>query len=1003
MTDSSSLHTTHTAPVVESLAFPSASVTDPVRSSSLPNGITVEEEEDYTIRCICGFDEDDGQTIFCESCDTWQHVDCYYHRKDVPGAQDEHICVECNPNVNVDTKRATERQRKRKQQLDPGDRKLKKPFGKSHKKKVKPPDQSTTHTNGWPYDRGENGRNGFSGSPKDYPPPAKRSKTSHRATNSMFTQTGSLSTSAHSSKRSTSASHLLQSPSKTPTNHTSNGYQTEPYSHEFLHLYEDDPGDSQLLANSFNDIQIAGKMSLWSNDIEALTEVANGRTHQDIFMRCEQSLDTMQLPPLKKESKVDDSVEYDGIYPTWTCLKIDTYTPQNALVGELRGKIGDMKEYVKDPSNRWEYLRHPLPFVFFHPYLPIYIDTRREGTICRYLRRSCTPNLNMKTILENGSDYHFCFVANQDLEAGTELTVGWTLDEHVRTYLQEKNDVIKMEGATGTDESYVTDWVGKVLADFGGCACNGYAECSMAKYDRRNSNFSGDSGIHMPNGKHKKARKSSHHVSSHSTGRTTNSRSGSEAFKHQDDDEQDDSRSTSVSTQSKPNSRDMTPSNNGSGDKGPGSGLEISDREKRKIAALEKTFEQLDHDKQPAPRKKKQRISGGSTLNTPTAASSTHCIPFGKSPHELDKVDRKQGTYYSNSASQPSTPAVLSRPRNVEAGISRRRSGSPINRSPFNAIATPSKIPSALNMPSVLPPPTCADYVDSSMQTDPDMEDDWTAPGTDSPRSRKPFVSLTKRLLMKCRKERVLLCQAQVDNIQSLTEDTIVVSTTPENVHKHRDFEGDVQMVDGETASHLPEDLSNVPVQKPRPPDEFSEGAQDNASTQTTAFKPPPLPQAWPLPSPSDRMQLINGSRATDLRVQLPPRQLFSGAPSTPTINLTPNSLTSSMAQSPITQTPSSYPPATISNFVQPSPVKRLSLVDYISRRNSHKTDTPTTASAPTVSVSVQPSVPGSSPTMTHRMLRPSESIVDEAKEHKMDGIAISETSKLEGEDPMEQ
>ena len=990
MTDSSSLHTTHTAPAVESLTFPSASVVDPVRSSSFPNGVTVEEEDGY-IRCICGFDEDDGRTVLCDSCKTWQHVDCYYYRKAEPGDEDEHICVECNPNVNVDTKRATERQRKRKQQLDPGDRKLKKPLGKSHKKKVKPFDTTNTHANGWSEDRGESGRNGFSGSPKDHTQ-AKRSKPSHRATNSMFAQIGSLHTSAHSSKRSTSASRILPSPSKTSANHTLHGYKAEPFSREFLRLYEDDPGESQLLANSFNDIQIADKMLLWSNDIEALTEVTNGRTHQDIFMRCEQSLDTMQLPPLRKENRVDDTVEYDGLYPTWTCLKIDTYTPKNALVGELRGKIGDMKEYVRESSNRWEYLRHPLPFVFFHPYLPIYIDTRREGTICRYLRRSCIPNLNMKTILENGSDYHFCFVANQDLEAGTELTVGWTLDEHVRTYLQEKNDVVKMEGVIGTDESYVTDWVGKVLADFGGCACNGYAECSMAKYDRRISNFAGDSAIHMPNGKHRKSRKSIHHVSSHSTGRTTNSRSGSEAFKHPDDDEQDDSRSTSVSTQSKSNSRNMSPLNNGFGDNGLNTAIEASDRDKRKIAALEKT------EKQPAPRKKK-RTSGGSTLNTPTAASSAHFIQIGKSPHEQDKMEHKSSTSYYKSASQPSTPAVLPTPRYNETGTLRERSVSPSNRSSFDPICTPIKVLTAYNMPSVLSLRTRTDYVDSSMQTDPDAEHDWTAPGADSSRSRKPFVSLTKRLLLKCHKERVLLEQAHEENMHSKLENKTVISTTPENVHKHRDIEGDMQMGDGQ--SPLLENLSNSPVQKPRPPDELSEDTRDNAPAHTTAVIPP-LPQPWSLPSPSDRRQPTNGSKVADLRVQLPPRQLFAGLPSTPTISLTPNSISSSVAQSPIAQTSSSYPPPTPSTFVQPSPIKKLSLGEYVSRRNSHKVDAPTPATAPASTVSAQPLVASTSPATTHRTPEPTESTMNEAKEHAQEGIAISETPQVEGGDPME-
>lgn len=52
--------------------------------------------EDFVIKCICGFHDDDGSTVFCDGCDTWQHTDCYYF--DVREFEDiEHLCVECNP------------------------------------------------------------------------------------------------------------------------------------------------------------------------------------------------------------------------------------------------------------------------------------------------------------------------------------------------------------------------------------------------------------------------------------------------------------------------------------------------------------------------------------------------------------------------------------------------------------------------------------------------------------------------------------------------------------------------------------------------------------------------------------------------------------------------------------------------------------------------------------------------------------------------------------------
>ncbi|OJJ94807.1 hypothetical protein ASPACDRAFT_64957 [Aspergillus aculeatus ATCC 16872] len=51
-------------------------------------------QESEMIKCICGLNHDDGQTIYCEKCNTWQHIVCYYGDRQFP---DEHMCGDCQP------------------------------------------------------------------------------------------------------------------------------------------------------------------------------------------------------------------------------------------------------------------------------------------------------------------------------------------------------------------------------------------------------------------------------------------------------------------------------------------------------------------------------------------------------------------------------------------------------------------------------------------------------------------------------------------------------------------------------------------------------------------------------------------------------------------------------------------------------------------------------------------------------------------------------------------
>ena len=741
----------------------------------------------------------------------------------------------------------------------------------------------------------------------------------------------------------------MHSPSK---KHLLNGYAKDCYSAEFLHLYDHDPGDSPMQTNLLNDISITQKLSSWSNDVDELKEATRGSSPQDVFNRCDQPMDSMPLPQLNKEYKEDESVVVHGLHPKWTYLTIESFTPKDLIVGELKGKIGHMEDYIHDPTNRWDYLRHPAPFVFFHGKLPIYIDTRSEGTTCRYLRRSCDPNLSMKTFLENGSDYHFCFVAKRDLDAGSELTIGWVLDEHIRKHFSPRNpEDVTTEG--DFDEEYVVDWVGKVLAEFGGCACESPDTCALAKYDRRSTNVSqgrnGYSGKHSPM----------------ENGYATNSRASSE---------QADGRSSSGS---KSQSRDLTPTRDTPGHLGFGTGLEISDREKRKIAALEKNFEQLENDKHQPAQKKKKRNSGGTTVNTPAAGSSvsTH-RNVAKWPH-ADGLEQKQLGHTATSFSQPNTPGLSSRPQYADASTCRRKSGSPtaksygaVGRPRSNTVTNSKKRPSHPNTPSVPSPLVRQNYVSSGMQTEPDEEDDWYKPPPGPVPAKKPYMSLTKRLLLRSQQDRARLEERRrlslgipdgtYSNGQHVTGTDNVDPT-----QGHQDTEmQDVGSVQPPTTTHM--SSSEASSHNARPPDD---------DPITADMKPPAVEQPRPL----------NGFRQNNLHVQMPtkPNMTSDLTVSSPLVE-TP---TSAIPQSPFASHTTAFPPSfshSSSSLVQPSPIKKkVSLGEYFSRRKGSQPATEMTST--------------SSPPMQQGAFKPA----GESKDASMQGSAIVDTPKREESDPM--
>ena len=94
---------------------------DEAQAAPVPSSVPIAhdaisvDEEPYTIKCICPYMDDDGHTIYCDTCDSWQHINCYYFGDAEAASSEyfEHSCRDCKPR-QLDAKAATDRQRERR-------------------------------------------------------------------------------------------------------------------------------------------------------------------------------------------------------------------------------------------------------------------------------------------------------------------------------------------------------------------------------------------------------------------------------------------------------------------------------------------------------------------------------------------------------------------------------------------------------------------------------------------------------------------------------------------------------------------------------------------------------------------------------------------------------------------------------------------------------------------------------------------------------------------------
>lgn len=951
--------------------------------------VTPEDAEDSSgeINCICEISDDDGFTICCDKCDTWQHLVCVQITKENLPAK--YYCPKCSPRqLDVSKAKEIQRQRRADEQAKRSHKK-KRPAATSHKKK-----EHTNGSNGSALGKMSSTTEkataqglGKLPSPKEVQQPSAR-KRGHRASQSTniagshpSLQPAAVGPTAFINNSAAVPPCSPNVPVSTRSGETESDtdYEksTKKYKQEYTSISANSPDQyADLAVQTFIENLASPSSGYLADHGEPLIHYGHEKFASIVW------------PKISVRPLPDSSRSYSGSGCHRPSLVLETPVSPGQLVTMYKGEVAFTKSRQDEFKNQFDVLCHPKLYVLFHPNLPIYIDARKCGSHARFVRRSCRPNLEVRTVVV---EKQVCFglFAKDAIRTGTPLTLSWDCGEtpEASELARESVEWNMVRAKTLNKLANRTIQLTKKIGD---CQCSGGNDCPLAKIKN------GASVLKPPsaNGIRRKLPVKGNPSTEPSMPVASKEPSPERGSAVPNDDDEDDNRSVSVpSSRSKPRSRDLTPSTV------PDTAVETGEmtgREARKFKEVLSRIEKQQQEEQLPSVKRRKRNSTASlpagTLPLPSPGIELKDGMKGVEISKKQKLPAHQRSPYSPPATTPGSISAPGEYTVTDASVGRRESDSPVHsemrkqrpRVSVSPVGHKNGGDLVKHRSKTIVKPRQPEYKNASVQTD-NIEDEtpwWQQDHQVSP-PRPPRLPLRKRLMQSLLRDREEAVAISAGDKKRKHEDTAPNSLEGSPALKSVKLSSDGN---APAKSTPPTDIKQSEVTESialswAAANTVKSAAQDSAA-QALAIKlldpntaklpsvarppgpaladifadpDPPAPHQVhgatvllkSLPeqtqtSTSNDQSLVNGFRSPGLYVQLPPSSNPPGTPTTPALQSTPTPSTVAL-QSPLSVIPNlaNASNSVLNNsLVQPSPTrtKKLSLQDYGKRKQKVET-----------------------------------------------------------------